>query len=59
MAMQVRPKVVAFVGAVAVSGGSLLYSAVTNSGNSNSGHDYGAKLSENDKRDVIEYLKAL
>jgi hypothetical protein len=29
------------------------------SGNSNSGHDYGAKLSENEKRDLIEYLKTL
>ena len=27
------------------------------SGNSNSGHDYGTKLSENEKRDLIEYLK--
>jgi Cytochrome c len=32
----------------------------TNSnGNSNSGHDYGTKLSENEKRDLIEYLKTL
>lgn len=29
------------------------------SGNSNSGHDYGTKLSENEKRDLIEYLKTL
>ena len=28
-------------------------------GNSNSGHDYGTKLSENDNRDLIEYLKTL
>ena len=28
-------------------------------GNSNSGHDYGTKLSENEKRDLIEYLKTL
>ncbi len=29
------------------------------SGNSNSGHDYGTKLSENENRDLIEYLKTL
>jgi len=29
------------------------------SGNSNSGQDYGTKLSENEKRDLIEYLKTL
>ena len=29
------------------------------SGNSNSGHDYGTKLSEHEKRDLIEYLKTL
>jgi hypothetical protein len=29
------------------------------SGNSNSGHDYGTKLSETEKRDLIEYLKTL
>ena len=29
------------------------------SGNSNYGHDYGTKLSENEKRDLIEYLKTL
>ena len=29
------------------------------SGNSNSGHDYGTKLAENEKRDLIEYLKTL
>jgi hypothetical protein len=29
------------------------------SGNSNSGHDYGAKLSADEKRDLIEYLKTL
>lgn len=29
------------------------------SGNSNSGHDYGTKLPENEKRDLIEYLKTL
>lgn len=29
------------------------------SGNSNSGHDYGTKLSGNEKRDLIEYLKTL
>ena len=28
-------------------------------GNSNSGHDYGAKLSESEKQDLIEYLKTL
>jgi hypothetical protein len=28
-------------------------------GNSNSGHDYGTKLSPEDKRDLIEYLKTL
>ena len=29
------------------------------SGNLNSGHDYGTKLSDNEKRDLIEYLKTL
>jgi hypothetical protein len=29
------------------------------SGNSNSGHDCGTKLSDNDKHDLIEYLKTL
>jgi len=29
------------------------------SGNSNSGHDYGTKLSDTEKRDLIEYLKTL
>ena len=29
------------------------------SGNSNSGHDYGTNLSDNDKHDLIEYLKTL
>ncbi len=29
------------------------------SGNSNAGHDYGTTLSENEKRDLIEYLKTL
>jgi hypothetical protein len=29
------------------------------SGNSNSGHDYGTKLSSDEKRDLIEYLKTL
>ena len=29
------------------------------SGNSNSGHDYGTKLAEKEKRDLIEYLKTL
>jgi hypothetical protein len=29
------------------------------SGNSNSGHDYGTKLSPEEKRDLIEYLKTL
>jgi hypothetical protein len=28
-------------------------------GNSDSGHDYGTKLSDNEKRDLIEYLKTL
>ena len=28
-------------------------------GNSNSGHDYGTKLSDSEKRDLIEYLKTL
>lgn len=31
----------------------------TTSGNSNSGHDYGTKLSPEEKRDLIEYLKTL
>jgi len=29
------------------------------SGNSNSGHNYGTKLSETEKRDLIEFLKTL
>jgi RoxA-like, cytochrome c-like len=29
------------------------------SGNSNSGHDYGTRLSAEEKRDLIEYLKTL
>ena len=29
------------------------------SGNSNSGHDYGTKLSATQKHDLIEYLKTL
>ena len=29
------------------------------SGNSNSGHDYGTKLSPEEKRDLIEYLRTL
>lgn len=29
------------------------------SGNSNSGHDYGTKLSDSEKHDLIEYLKTL
>ena len=29
------------------------------SGNSSSGHDYGTKLSGEEKRDLIEYLKTL
>ena len=29
------------------------------SGNSNSGHDYGTKLSDKEKRELIEYLKTL
>jgi hypothetical protein len=29
------------------------------SGNANSGHDYGTRLSDNEKRDLIEYLKTL
>jgi processive rubber oxygenase RoxA-like protein len=29
------------------------------SGNSNSGHDYGTKLSESEKRDLLEYFKTL
>lgn len=31
----------------------------SSSGNSNSGHDYGTKLADNEKRDLIEYLKTL
>jgi hypothetical protein len=31
----------------------------TTPGIANSGHDYGTKLSENQKRDLIEYLKTL
>lgn len=31
----------------------------TKSGNSNSGHDYGTKLSTTEKQDLIEYLKTL
>jgi len=29
------------------------------SGNSNSGHEYGTKLSDTEKHDLIEYLKTL
>ena len=35
------------------------WSDTAGSGNSNSGHDYGTKLSENEKHDLIEYLKTL
>jgi hypothetical protein len=31
----------------------------TTADNSNSGHDYGTKLSVAEKRDLIEYLKTL
>jgi len=31
----------------------------TQPGNSNAGHDFGTKLSESDKRDLLEYLKSL
>ena len=31
----------------------------TGCGNSNSGHDCGANLSDNEKHDVMEYLKTL
>ena len=31
----------------------------TASGNANTGHDYGTKLSPAEKRDLIEYLKTL
>ena len=39
-------------------GGAYLFKT-TASGNSNSGHDYGTKLSAAEKRDLIEYLKTL
>jgi hypothetical protein len=32
---------------------------ITKAGNSNSGHDYGTKLSTTEKQDLIEYLKTL
>jgi hypothetical protein len=31
----------------------------TASGNANTGHDYGTKLSPTEKQDLIEYLKTL
>jgi len=31
----------------------------TSEGNSNSGHDYGTKLSAEQKRELMEYLKTL
>ena len=39
-------------------GGAYVFDTST-PGNANSGHDYGTKLSENQKRDLIEYLKTL
>jgi hypothetical protein len=39
-------------------GGAYLFDTTT-SGNSNSGHDYGTKLSAGERRDLIEYLKTL
>ena len=38
--------------------GVYLFNTAT-TGNSNSGHDYGTKLSPDEKRDLIEYLKTL
>ena len=38
--------------------GAYLFNTAT-TGNSNSGHDYGTKLSPDEKRDLIEYLKTL
>ncbi len=37
-------------------GGSFVFDAAL-PGNSNAGHDYGAELSDDEKRDLIEYLK--
>ena len=39
-------------------GGAYLFNTAT-TGNSNSGHDYGTRLSPQEKRDLIEYLKTL
>jgi hypothetical protein len=39
-------------------GGAYLFNTAT-TGNSNSGHDYGTKLSPEEKHDLIEYLKML
>jgi hypothetical protein len=38
--------------------GAYLFNTTT-AGNSNSGHDYGTKLSPEEKRELIEYLKTL
>jgi hypothetical protein len=38
--------------------GVYLFNTAT-TGNSNSGHDYGTKLSPDERRDLIEYLKTL
>ena len=41
-----------------IDAGVYLFNTAT-TGNSNSGHDYGTKLSTDEKRDLIEYLKTL
>ena len=41
-----------------VDEGPYLFDTIT-PGNSNSGHDYGTKLSDQQKRELIEYLKTL
>jgi hypothetical protein len=41
-----------------IDAGVYLFNTATTS-NSNSGHDYGTKLSPDEKRDLIEYLKTL
>jgi hypothetical protein len=39
-------------------GGAYVFDTTT-PGNSNSGHDYGSKLSGEQKRELMEYLKTL
>jgi hypothetical protein len=36
-----------------------MFSTPPGEGNSNAGHDYGTKLSAEEKRELMEYLKTL